>query len=464
MLSFKSSHSCSLSPIQGLEANCMSNDGVTLEGRGKLHFVELLTVDIDGVPKGMTVPIQPVDSISALKKGSTPVPSCGIDGSSIKGLASITTSDLRLVPDISTLQELPNSIPRRAVVISDVFQRDAKGHLIPHPFAPRTILKRNLELLAARGLHVRVKLEPEFYFLTDEGEPLDAAEYADIFPDNQGMDLLLETALDLRAIGIETAWLHSEHGQSQQEIELAFNELGQAADNFLLFKLILRRRAALYDVEVSFMPKPFLSQAGSGLHCHLQVYKGDQNLLGNPDGTLSEAGHHFIAGLLHHAPAITALANPTVNSFKRLVPGFEAPVYIAWGYLNRSALIRVPLFTSTENAAVEFRSPDPLTNPYLLFSVLLGAGMDGIDRKLEAPEPVTEDVYHLSPKRLNQLKIKQLPNTLKGALHALKTDQILRDVLGREFCELYQQIREADWYKFTHQVVTDWEWEEYLHR
>jgi glutamine synthetase len=442
----------------------MSEETIPRENRGKLHFVELLTVDIDGVSKGMTVPISPVDSVAALKKNPSLVPSCGVDGSSVKGLASITSSDLRLVPDISTLQELPNSIPRRAVVIADVFQRDSQGHLIPHPLAPRTILKRNLELLASKGLQIRVKLEPEFYFLTEDGVPLDAAGYADIFPDNKGMDLLLETALDLRAIGIETAWLHSEHGQSQQEIELDFTELGQAADNFLLFKLLLRRRAALYDVEVSFMPKPFPSKAGSGLHCHLQLWQGKKNLLGNPDGTLNESGCQFVAGLLDNAPAITALANPTVNSFKRLVPGFEAPVYISWGYLNRSALIRIPLFTKVEQAAVEFRSPDPLANPYLLFSVLMGAGMDGIERNLQAPEPVTEDLYHLSSKQLQQLKIQQLPDTLNGALQALQKNKVLRNLLGQEFCDLYQKIRKAEWYEYTHGTVTDWEWEEYLHR
>lgn len=311
---------------------------------------------------------------------------------------------------------------------------------------------------------MRVKLEPEFYFLTEDGVPLDAAGYADIFPENKGMDLLLETALDLRAAGIETAWLHSEHGQSQQEIELNFTELSRAADNFMLFKLLVRRRAALYDVEVSFMPKPFPSQAGSGLHCHLQLWQGNKNLLGNPDGTLTDTGLHFVAGLMHHAPAITAVANPTVNSFKRLVPGFEAPVYNAWGYLNRSALIRIPLFTSSENAAIEFRSPDPLTNPYLLFAVLLGAGLDGVEKQLKAPEPVTEDLYHMSDKQLAQRKIEQLPDTLQGALQALQKDKLLTDVLGQEFIKLYQEIREAEWYQYTHASVTDQEWEWYLHR
>ncbi len=432
--------------------------------REELHFVELLTVDLDGVPKGMTVPINPVDSITPLQKGTVQVPGCGIDGSSIKGLASITASDLQLIPDLATIQELPNSYPRRAIVVADVYQRQSDASISPHPLAPRTILKRAVEQLAAKGMQLRVKVEPEFYLLTEDGEPLDAAGYADIFPENQGMDLLLETALDLRAIGIETAWLHSEHGQSQQEIELNFTEISKSADNFLFFKLIIRRRAALYNIEVSFMPKLFPNHAGSGMHCHLQLWKGTKNLFGNDDGTLTNMGKHFVAGLLEHSPAITALANPTINSFKRLVPGFEAPVYVAWGYLNRSALVRIPLFTKSEKAAIEFRSPDPLANPYLLFAALLGAGMDGIERKLEAPEPVVEDVYHLTEKRMGELKINQLPDTLSGALQALQRDKIIQASIGEEFCELYQKIRKKEWYQYTHGVVTDAEWEWYLHR
>ena len=245
---------------------------------------------------------------------------------------------------------------------------------------------------------------------------------------------------------------------------LDFTELSQAADNFTLFKLLVRRRAALYDIEVSFMPKPFQNEAGSGMHCHLQLWKGNQNILGNSDGTLTETGKHFVAGLLHHAPAITAIANPTINSFKRLVPGFEAPVYITWGYLNRSALIRIPLFTSSAKAAIEFRSPDPLANPYLLFSVLIGAGMDGIERQLQPPAPITEDVYHLPSKRLTQLKIQQLPDTLRGALNALRKDKVLCETLSQDFCNRYQQIREAEWYQYTHGVITDKEWEWYIHR
>lgn len=434
------------------------------EPREKIHFVELLTVDIDGQPKGMTVPVSPVASVAPLVKGSTPVPGCGIDGSSIKGLAKIVDSDLRLVPDLTTLCELPGVRPRRASVFTDVFQRGPDGKLRPHPLAPRTILRGIVEQLAAENITIRVKMEPEFYYLTAEGTPLDAAEYADLFPRNRAADLLVESALDLRAVGIEARWLHAEHGHGQKEIELDYVDIARAADNFTLFKLLLRRRATSQGLQVTFMPKPFADQAGSGLHCHLQLWRGGQNLLGSADGTLSEPGLQFVAGLIEHVPAITAIANPSVNSYKRLVPGYEAPVYVAWGYRNRSALIRVPLFTQPKDAAVEFRSPDSLSNPYLLLAALCAAGTDGIRRRLVPPEPVTEDLDHLSVAQLAKLKIPQLPTTLTSALQALQQDAVLRRLLGEDLCTHYTELRAAEWYDYTHRRVTDFEWNEYLHR
>jgi glutamine synthetase len=434
------------------------------EPQDKIHFVELLTVDIDGQPKGMTVPISPVTSVEPLLKGSTAVPSCGIDGSSIKGLAKITDSDLRLVPDIKTIRELPGVKPRRASVFTDVFQRGPDGKLRLHPMAPRTILHTIVDQLAAENLVIRVKMEPEFYYLTADGAPLDEAEYADLFPRNRAADLLLESTLDLRAVGIEPRWLHAEHGHGQKEIELDFTDISRAADNITLFKLILRRRAATHGLQVTFMPKPFANQAGSGLHCHLQLWQGEENLLGTADGTLTKQGLQFVAGLIEHVPAITAIANPSINSYKRLVPGYEAPVYIAWGYRNRSALIRVPLFTQPKEAAVEFRSPDSLSNPYLLLAALCAAGLDGIHRKLVPPEPVTEDLDHLSQSQLTKLKISQLPATLTAALQALQHDALLRQVLGEDLCSRYSELRAAEWFEYTHRRVTDFEWKEYLHR
>lgn len=433
-------------------------------GRSKIHFVELLTVDIDGQPKGMIVPIRPVTSVEPLKTGKVKVPSCGIDGSSVKGLTPVSDSDLRLIPDISTIREVPGSSPRRACVFADVHQRGHNGTLQPHPHASRNILRRVVQQLSAQGMKVRVKLEPEFYYLTKNGEPLDKAGYADLIPYNLGMDLLLETTLDLRAADIEAKWLHSEHGEGQQEIELDFSDASSAADNFTLFKILVRHRAALHGIEVSFMPKPFSNQAGSGLHCHLQLWQGDKNVLGTPEGNLSEIGRQFVAGLLGHAPAITAIANPTINSFKRLIPDFEAPVYITWGYRNRSALVRVPLFTQSENAAIEFRSPDPLANPYLLLASLIGAGLDGVHKQIQPPNPMSENIYQLQPQQLSQLNLSKLPETLSQALQVLQQDKVISKILGQEFCKRYKRIRLAEWYDYTRRYITDFEWEHYRHR
>jgi glutamine synthetase len=437
---------------------------LTGKGHGRIHFVELLTVDIDGQPKGMTVPISPVASVEPLTTGKVLVPGCSIDGSSIKGLAPVSDSDLRLVPDISTIREVPGSLPRRACAFTDVHQRSRTGNLQPHPLASRNILRRVIKQLSAQGLRALVKLEPEFFYLTKTGEPLDTAGYVDVIPYNQGTDLLLETALDLRAAGIEAKWLHSEHGEGQQEIELDFTDANNAADNYILFKILVHNRASLNDVDVTFMPKPFSNQAGSGLHCHLQLWQGEKNILGKPDGNLTEIGRQFVAGLLEHAPAITAIANPSINSFKRLIPNFEAPVYIAWGYRNRSALIRVPLFTRTENAAIEFRSPDPLANPYLLLASIIGSGIDGVQKQIEPPNPISEDIYHLQPKQLSQLNLSKLPENLNQALLVFQQDSVINQILGKELCKRYIQIRLAELYDYTHHYITEFEWKNYKHR
>lgn len=421
-------------------------------------------VDILGQPKGLTVPISPVDSVEPLASGAVPIPSCSIDGSSVRGLKQVSNSDIRLVPDISTVTEVPGATPRRACVFTNMFRRSAAGDLEPHPLSPRFILHHLITQLAAKKISVRVKLEPEFYYLQETGEPLDNATYAELFPKNQGSDLLLETALDLRLAGIEARWLHSELGEGQQEIEIDFTDLSRAADKLVLFKLLVHRRAAQYGVEATFMPKPFLDQAGSGLHCHIQVWQNGRNLLGQSDGSLSNHGHYFVAGLLKHAPAITAIANPTINSYKRLVPDFEAPTHIAWGYMNRSALIRVPLFTEAEKAAVEFRSPDPLANPYLLLAALVAAGLDGLDKEQQPPSPISENLYQMSARQRAKLRVSSLPQTLQAALQVFQKDVILQKQFGQEFCTLYYEIHSTEWEEYISKSVTDFEWARYLHR
>jgi glutamine synthetase len=210
------------------------------------------------------------------------------------------------------------------------------------------------------------------------------------------------------------------------------------------------------------MPKPFAGEAGSGLHCHLQLWDGEKNLFGDPKtGGLSETAKHFVAGLLEHAPAITAIANPSVNSYKRLVPHHEAPVYITWGEMNRTALIRVPLFTSSEKAAVEFRSGDAMANPYLLFCAIIAAGKDGIDRKLEPPEARSEDIFEMSDDQRDKLGIKMLPASLKEALDCLEDDQVILDAIGADIARNYINLKRKEWSDYSNQIVTDWEWQMY---
>jgi glutamine synthetase len=251
-------------------------------------------------------------------------------------------------------------------------------------------------------------------------------------------------------------------GEAQQEIELAFADALKMADNILIFKNLARSISQNQGVDVTFMPKPFENQAGNGLHCHLQLWDGDKNLFGVEDSSeLSETAKMFVAGLIEHSPAITAFANPTINSYKRLVPHHEAPVYITWGMMNRTALIRVPLFSSGENAAIEFRSPDPMANPYLLFTAIIAAGIDGINRKLTPPEPRSEDIFHMTDEERDKFGIQILPTALDEALEALVNDEVISNAVGPDIMRSYTSLKKEEWRVYTSQIVTDWEWEMY---
>jgi glutamine synthetase len=311
-------------------------------------------------------------------------------------------------------------------------------------------------------MHLKVKVEPEFHFITPDGEPFDEAGYADTYPKNPGMDVLLELASTLQSLGIRPRVIHHEVGESQQEIELAFDEATKMADNILLFKNLARAISLNQGIDVTFMPKPFEGAAGNGLHCHLQLWDGDKNLFGVDGGPeLSETAKMFVAGLLEHAPAITAIANPTINSYKRLVPHHEAPVYITWGMMNRTALIRVPMFGSGENAAIEFRSADPMANPYLLFTAIIAAGMEGVNRKLTPPEPRSEDIFHLTDEERDNLGIKMLPTAIDEALDCLEKDSVITEAIGQDIVDNFVKLKREEWRNYTSHVVTDWEWEMY---
>jgi glutamine synthetase len=256
--------------------------------------------------------------------------------------------------------------------------------------------------------------------------------------------------------------IHHEVGESQQEIEIDYAEAKRMADFVLLFKNLARAVTQNYGLDASFMPKPFTGSAGNGLHCHMQLWDGDKNLFGTDKGDdLSETGKMFVAGLLHHAPAITALANPSVNSYKRLVPHYEAPVYISWGLRNRTVLIRVPQFDTGDKAAIELRSPDATANPYLLFSAVIAAGMDGVKRELKPPEPRSEDVFHITDEERDALGIGTLPATLDDALNQLEESSLMEEALGHELVETYLKVKREEWMEYQSFIVTEFEWEKY---
>ncbi|MHA1577505.1 MAG: glutamine synthetase family protein [Candidatus Thorarchaeota archaeon] len=430
----------------------------------EIKYIELRIADILGRLKAMIVPCTPVDSLEEVRKDPILAIGTSIDGSSILGLSNVESSDLRLDPDPSTLIELPYTLQRTAAAMCFIRERiDSSTSEEYYSKDSRGLLHEICETHLTDGDELRVKVEPEFHFVTTEGEPFDYGAYADTFPINSGAEILLEISNAIREIGMVPRVIHHEVGYAQQEIEIDYEDVRKMADTIMVFKNLSRAIAEENGLEITFMPKPFAGGAGNGLHCHLQLWKGDTNLFGgkNPN-ELSETGKKFIAGILDHASAITAIANPTVNSYKRLVPHHEAPVYISWGMKNRTTLVRVPLFNSKDKAAVEFRSPDPTTNPYLLFSALVVAGMDGIKQNLTPPEPIDGNVFNMTSEEREKLGIKSLPSNLSEALDCLEKDQVIRESIGGELLDTYIELKRTEWRNYINEAVTDWEWEAYF--
>jgi len=427
-----------------------------------IENIELRFPDILGRMKAMIVPCNPVDDLKALAADPALKNGTSCDGSSVTGLANVEASDLRLDPDLSTLIEIPFNGRRTAAAMCYVRKKVSTGTNDYYSLDTRGRLQSVYEEHLPGKMQLRVKTEPEFHFITPEGQPFDDAGYADTHPRSPGMDVLLSISAAIREIGIKPRVIHHEVGEAQQEIELDYEDARKMADFILLFKNIARSIAQAHGIDVTFMPKPFPGEAGSGLHCHLQLWDGEKNLFGDAEtGGLSETAKQFVAGLLEHSPAITAIANPSVNSYKRLVPHHEAPVYITWGEMNRTALVRVPMFSSSEKAAVEFRSGDAMANPYLLFCAIVAAGKDGINRKLVPPEPRSEDIFVMSDKDRAKHNIKMLPSSLKEALDCLEADSVILDAIGPDIARNYIKLKREEWNHYSNHIVTEWEWEMY---
>ena len=429
----------------------------------KVTFISLQFTDVLGAVKSVDMPLHNLEG--ALEDG------VWFDGSSVEGFARIQESDMRLVLDPDTYAVLPWSpeTSRRARVFCDIFMPDGK----PFEGDPRGTLKRMLAKLTERGWTYNIGPEPEFFlFKGSNGHgvhpvPHDVGGYFDFSSFDEAV--VVRTALmeALMSMGIEVEVGHHEVALGQHEIDFRFANALKAADNVLTLKYTVKAIAAQHGLTASFMPKPVFGINGSGMHCHQSLFdkKGDNVFFDAQDEfKLSKTAYAFIAGQLAHARALAAIVAPTVNSYKRLVPGYEAPVYIGWAQSNRSALIRIPRYTEGRNKSMraELRFPDPSSNPYLAFSGMLAAALDGIDNKMSPPAPLNNvNLYHLDKAERVKMGVGELPGSLAEALDELAKDEVVKAALGTTTYEAFARAKWEEWDEFRLRV-TDYEIERYL--
>jgi glutamine synthetase len=370
------------------------------------------------------------------------------------------------LPDPDTFQLLPWR-PREHRAVSRMFCDILRPEGNPFEGDPRYILKRNLKRAADMGYTFYVGPELEFFYFKDaeSTEPLDQGGYFDMTPRDAAVEMRKDTVLMLEEMGIGVEYSHHEVAASQHEIDMRYTDALTMADSVMTYRLLVKEVALKYGVYATFMPKPVFGINGSGMHVHQSLFKGDHNAFfdKNDEYHLSQVARGYIAGLLKHAPEITAVTNQWVNSYKRLVPGFEAPVYLSWARRNRSDLIRVPEYRPGREKAtrIEFRSPDPACNPYLAFSVMLAAGLDGIEKGLKPPKPVEENVYEMSEAQRQKRGIGTLPASLLEAILLAEKSQIVREALGEHVFEAFIQNKKIEWNNYRAQV-TEYELKKYL--
>ncbi|MFC4077945.1 type I glutamate--ammonia ligase [Salinithrix halophila] len=390
------------------------------------------------------------------------------DGSSIEGFVRIEESDMYLYPDLDTWIVYPwggTEDSRVAGLTCDVYTPDGE------PFAgdPRGILKRVLKEAEEMGFtSFNVGPEPEFFLFKSDanGEPTldlnDKGGYFDLAPLDLGENCRRDIVVTLERMGFEMEASHHEVAPGQHEIDFKYANAVIAADNIQTFKLVVKNIARRYGLHATFMPKPLFGVNGSGMHCHQSLFKGKQNAFFEESDELglSETARYYLAGILKHAKAFTALTNPLVNSYKRLVPGYEAPCYVAWSPKNRSPLVRVPASRGL-STRIEVRSPDPSANPYLALAVMLKAGLDGIKNKLELPKETDRNIYVMDEEERKEAGIESLPATLKEALDELQKDSVIREALGEHAVAHFVEAKEIEWDMFRTQVHP-WEREQYI--
>ena len=419
--------------------------------------VSLWFTDILGFLKSFDITPGELDTVLA--------DGAGFDGSSIEGFARIDESDMIALPDPTTFQILPWTLTQYPVarMFCDILKPGGQAF----EGDPRYVLKRNTQRAIDQGYTCNMGPELEyFYFKSAEGtHTIDEGGYFDLTPPDIASDLRLETILALEEMGITVQYSHHEVATSQHEIDLLYTDALTMADNIMTARLVIKEIAQKHGFYATFMPKPIFGVAGNGMHVHQSLFKNGRNAFFDENSLyyLSSIAKHYAAGLLKHAPEITSVVSQWVNSYKRLVPGYEAPVYLSWASRNRSDMIRIPEYQpGKENATrVEFRVPDPACNPYLAFSVMLVAGLEGIEKKYELPDPIEENVFEMSSEEREHRGIGSLPGNLAEAISLTEKSQLVRKALGDHLFDSFIKNKRIEWDQYSTQV-TEYELKRYL--
>ena len=423
----------------------------------KVAFIQFWFTDVLGQLKSFS--ITPEELPLAFTEGM------GFDGSSIQGFARIEESDMVAVPDPTTFQLLPWRPQERPAgrLFCDILNPDGS----PYDGDPRYALKRVLKKASDKGYTFYVGPELEYFYFKSDAAPeiLDRGGYFDVTPLDRGSDLRRFTIFALQQMGIQVEYSHHEVAPSQHEIDLRYDEALRMADKTQTYRIAVKEIARQNGAHATFMPKPLFGQNGSGMHTHQSLFRGGKNEFFDPQDRfhLSREAKCYIAGLLRHARELTAITNQWVNSYKRLVPGYEAPVYICWALRNRSTMIRVPMYKPGKEKAtrIEYRAPDPACNPYLAFAVMLAAGLDGIENNYQLPDPVEEDIYHMSEAERKARGIQSLPGSLYEAILEYEKSDLMRETLGEHIFNKFLENKRIEWDTYRIQVNV-YEIERYL--
>lgn len=433
-------------------------DVLQIAKQRNVKFIRLFFTDILGFLKSFAITVRELEG--ALEDGR------GFDGSSIVGFVRIDESDMVAMPDPSTFKILPWKATEAVVasMFCDILEPDGR----PYEGDPRWVLRRNLKWAAGMGYTFYVGPELEyFYFQKPVGKPeiLDTGGYFDLTPLDVASQLRKQTATVLEELGIAVEYTHHEVAPSQHEIDLKYTDALTMADSTMLYRLVVKEVALKNNVYATFMPKPLYGVNGSGMHTHQSLFKGNKNVFFDPKDKyhLSDIAKHYIAGLLKHAREITLVTNQWVNSYKRLVPGYEAPVYISWAQRNRSDLIRIPVYKpgKEKETRVEYRSPDPACNPYLAFAVILAAGLEGIIKKYPLRDPTERNVYEMTDEERTKYRIDSLPGNLYEAIQVTEKSQLVKQTLGEDLFLKFIGNKKIEWERYRAQV-TDYELNEYF--